>query len=235
MTLVGVTCDEQQLTDRRGSAQSRFYVSSAYVRAIEKVGAACVLLPFHEENAERLLVRIDALVVSGGDFDVPPDYYGQAVDAKCGRLKPERSAFERTLLEAALARDMPVLGVCGGMQLLNVVCGGTLHQDLSLRPDTGVHEQTAPTVEASHALQVQPGSRLAALTGRTQLPANSTHHQIVDRLGTGLVPAATAEDGVVEAIEHERHRFAVGVQWHPEAMATAEQLAIYRGLVAAIA
>ncbi|MEE8410834.1 MAG: gamma-glutamyl-gamma-aminobutyrate hydrolase family protein [Myxococcota bacterium] len=233
--LIGITCDFETITDRRGCPTPRYVVTEQYVRAIETAGADSVLLPHvGAERAVGLLEKLDGLVISGGDFDVPPDYYGEEPHEHIGRLLEERSAFERALLEEALRRDMPTLGVCGGMQLLNVVLGGTLYQDLRQRPDTGVHEQPEDRRRPFHSAAVVDGTLLSRICDRSTLEINSTHHQAVRDLGRHLIASAVAPDGVIEAIEHTEHRFVVGVQWHPEALDAPEQQAIYSALVGSL-
>ena len=130
---------------------------------------------------------------------------------------------ERRLLELAIERGVPVLGVCGGMQLLNVVRGGTLHQHLPAdRAGSLDHEQKTPRDQAAHAIAVEAGSFLARAKGSVEAFVNSTHHQAVKELGAGLVPTAFAPDGVIEACEDPAARFVVGVQWHPELMLATE-------------
>lgn len=234
MTLIGITCDRDTFTDSRGAPAPRFFCPESYVRAVAGAGADPLLLPSPlPERAADLLGRLDGIVVAGGDFDIPPSYFGEAPHPKLGRLQPERTASEAALLLTALARDIPLLAVCGGMQLLNVVQGGTLYQDLGSRPGTGAHEQPGDKRHPSHLVKVAPGSLLAKWCGGLELQVNSTHHQVIARVGSGLLVSGQAPDGVVEAIELSAARFAVGVQWHPEALASAEQLGLYRGLVAA--
>jgi putative glutamine amidotransferase len=225
---VGLTLD----VDRGGA---RYALEARYVDAVLAAGGLPILLPHAREAAGAYLALLDALVVTGGAFDVPPELYGETRRDACGALEPERTAFEKDLLEAALAARLPVLGVCGGMQLMNVVRGGTLHQDLPA--DTGVvgHEQPAPKDVPSHDAIVAPGTHLASLVGAGPLPVNSTHHQAVKEPGAGVLVSARAPDGVVEAIELPDLPFAVGVQWHPEAAVRHEprHAAIFRGLVQA--
>lgn len=225
---VGLTLD----VDRGGG---RYTLEARYVEAVLAAGGLPILLPHARDVAGAYLALLDALVVTGGAFDVPPELYGEARRDVCGALQPERTAFERDLVEAALAARLPVLGVCGGMQLMNVVRGGTLHQDLPA--DTGIagHEQPAPKDAPSHDVLVAPGTQLASLVGAGPLPVNSTHHQAVKEPGAGVLVSARAADGVVEAIELPDLPFALGVQWHPEAVARHEprHAALYRGLVQA--
>lgn len=231
---IGITCDFETITDRRGAPSPRFIVPAAYVSAVVKAGGDPLLLPHvAPDRAAAYLELLDGLVVAGGDFDVPPAYYGQDARPVLGKLLEERSAFERAILTLALERDLPVLGVCGGMQLLNVVLGGTLHQDLTERPGTGVHVQPHDKRQPAHPINVTAGSMLAQLTGSTSFGVNSTHHQIVNTVGSVLRASGIAEDGVVEAIESTRHRWAIGVQWHPEVLSAPEHAALYTGLVEA--
>jgi putative glutamine amidotransferase len=225
---IGVTLD----ADEGGR---RYELPRAYAEAVLAAGGLPILLPHAAEAAGAYLALLDGLVVTGGAFDVPPELYGEARRPECGPTKPERTAFERNLLEGALAARLPVLGVCGGMQLLNVVRGGTLHQDLARDAGISGHEQPPPKDVPSHAVAVAPGSLLAAVVGAGDLRVNSTHHQAVKDVGTGVLVSARAPDGVVEAIELPDLRFALGVQWHPEAVLRHEprHAALYRGLVAA--
>lgn len=225
---IGLTLDAD---DARG----RYELPRAYVAAVLGAGGLPILLPHARDAAAAYLALLDGLVVTGGAFDVPPELYGEARRRECGPLKAERTAFEKDLLEAALAARLPVLGVCGGMQLLNVVRGGTLHQDLVADAGIGAHEQSPPKDVPSHEATVVPGTQLAALVGPGVLRVNSTHHQAVKDPGAGVLVSARAPDGVVEAIELPDCPFALGVQWHPEAALHHEprHAAIYDGLVRA--
>jgi putative glutamine amidotransferase len=231
---IGITCDFETITDRRGAPSPRFIVPAGYVAAVANAGGDPLLLPHvGESRAEAYVDVLDGVVIAGGDFDIPPHYYGEAPRPKLGKLLEERSDFERAVLTLALKRNLPVLGVCGGMQLLNVVLGGTLHQDLSERDGTGVHVQPHDKREPAHPVVVTPGSLLAKLTGKDAITVNSTHHQIVNRVGPKLRATGIADDGVIEAIESGDYKYALGVQWHPEVLAAPEHAALYRGLVEA--
>jgi putative glutamine amidotransferase len=225
---IGLTLDADE-----GGA--RYELRASYVEAVLAAGGLPILLPHARDAAPAYLALLEGLVVTGGAFDVPPALYGERRRDACGPLKPERTAFEKDLLEAALAARLPVLGVCGGMQLLNVVRGGTLYQDLAADAGIRGHEQPAPKDAPSHVAAVVPGTRLAALVGQEPIPVNSTHHQAVRDPGEGVVVSARAPDGVVEAIELADLPFALGVQWHPEAVARHDprHRAIYRALVEA--
>jgi putative glutamine amidotransferase len=213
----------------------RYELQKSYVDAVLAAGGLPILLPHAQDAAAAYLALLDGLVVTGGAFDVPPELYGQARRPVCGTTRPERTAFEKDLLEAALAARLPVLGVCGGMQLMNVVRGGTLYQDLAADAGISGHEQPPPKDAPSHDAVVAAGTHLAALVGPGPLPVNSTHHQAVRDPGQGVLVSARAPDGVIEAIELPDQPFALGVQWHPEAVARHEprHAALYRGLVQA--
>jgi putative glutamine amidotransferase len=233
-SLIVITCDFETVTDRRGAPSPRFVAPLAYVTAIAKAGGDPILLPHVDpKRAEAYLAILDGLVVAGGDFDIPPRYYGEEPREGLGQLLEERSAFEHRLLTLALQRDLPVLGVCGGMQLLNVVLGGTLHQDLRYRPGTAVHVQPHDKRQPAHDVKVTAGSLLGRVTGAMSIAVNITHHQVVNAVGKTLTASGVAEDGVIEAIESPGYRYALGVQWHPEVLSNPERAAIYKGLVEA--
>lgn len=195
-----------------------FALRQNYADSIIGAGGLPVALPHAPvELIPAYLDQLDGLVVTGGAFDVDPALYGASERHPTVDLKTERTAFEWAITKEALARDLPVLGICGGQQLLNVVLGGTLIQHI---PDAVAeplaHEQPNPRDEAGHVVTVVTGSLLHRLVGTDSLDVNSAHHQSVDRAGAGVSISAVAPDGVVEAIEHPGYRFCLGVQWHPE-------------------
>jgi len=234
MIWIGVTCDFETIVDSRGAPAPRYILGEAYTTSILNAGAFPLMLPHGDlKLVPEILDKIDGLVISGGDFDVPPSYYGAAPKPGLGKLQPQRSDVERALIEGCLKKGTPLLGICGGMQLLNVVCGGTLHQDQAHRPDSLEHQQQNDKRETSHEVNVVPHSRLHQLTGATRLEVNSTHHQLLDAVGDTLEATGVAPDGVVEAIEWRGESFALGVQWHPESLPMEAHQNIYRGFVAA--
>lgn len=213
----------------------RYHLKRAYSDAVLAAGGLPLIAPY-DTPIEALLQLAQGLVVSGGAFDLPPETYGEERRPACGPANVARTEFERGLLEAALEARIPVLGVCGGMQLLNVVRGGSLFQDLpSEREGSLAHEQKLPKDQPSHGLELEASTMLASLCGASSKQINSTHHQALKEVGRDLVVTAKAPDGVIEAIEDPSLPFVLGVQWHPELMLETEpwNLGIYRGLVEA--
>ena len=197
----------------------------AYVRAIEAAGGRALLVPPSEDGIEETLDALDGLLFSGGS-DLDPETYGQEPHRETAGVRAARDRGELALLTAALERDLPVLAVCRGSQVLNVARGGDLVQHLPDVVGDEKHKHT-PGVFADHDVSVEPESRLGALLGE-RAPVKSHHHQGFGRLGDGLVPTAYAEDGTLEALEDPTKRFALGVLWHPEA---GEDAALFAALV----
>ena len=206
-------------------------------RILEAGGLPIVMPPLpggrDDEGLDQLVAMADALVLPGGGFDIDPRHYGEDVLPACGELKPERTDLEWGLLVRAEQKGIPILGICGGMQLMNVVRGGALFQDLpTQKPSPLLHTQTGSKKDPAHTVVVDGGSQLARISGVSgALPVNSTHHQAVKTLGRGLRASAHADDGVVEGLEDPSKAFFVGVQWHPESMDEAPHRAIYAALV----
>ncbi|MEA2157071.1 MAG: putative glutamine amidotransferase [Solirubrobacteraceae bacterium] len=190
-----------------------------YPDAIRRTGAVPVVIPPMDAAAiEPLLDGLWALCLSGGP-DLQPSVYGARAHASLGPTEPELDRFEIALVQAAEARDMPVLAICRGLQVLNVARGGTLTQDLpSERPSGIEHRQDEPASTPTHGVRVEPGSLTAACLGMHELYVNSFHHQAIDRLGDGLRAVGWAPDGVIEAVEASDRAFTVAVQWHAESM-----------------
>ncbi len=214
--LVAVTTTVLEKGGTYGRPQVVLYTS--YMRVLDGIGLAPVLLtPAHSPvSLQALLKACHGLVLTGGE-DVDPRRYGEDPIEALGSVLPERDAMETAALTMALERDLPVLGICRGCQVLNVFYGGTLYQDLPTQlPAAGTHEQDAPWGERAHGVRVEPGSRLDEIVGGQDLRINSFHHQAIKDLGHGLEVAAVADDGVIEAVEAEDRSWVIGVQWHPE-------------------
>jgi putative glutamine amidotransferase len=223
--LVGITTYTGQEVTWGAWTVSAALLPLAYVEAVEHAGGRALLVPPIRDSVEETLHALDGLVLSGGE-DVDPRLYGAEPHSETHASAPERDRAELALLGAALERDMPVLAVCRGSQVLNVLRGGDLVQHL---PDVLGHEQHkhTPGMFADHGVELRSGSRLAGILGE-RAPVKSHHHQGFGRLGAGLQAAAQAEDGTVEALEDPGRRFAVGVLWHPE---EGDDFALFRALV----
>jgi gamma-glutamyl-gamma-aminobutyrate hydrolase PuuD len=197
----------------------------AYVRQVEAAGGRAVIVPPSEEGIEETLDAVDGVLFSGGS-DIEPTEYGHEAHPETSGTRPERDRGELALLRAALDRDLPVLAVCRGSQVLNVARGGDLVQHLPEVVGDEKHKHT-PGVFADHEVEVEEGTRLASLLGE-RTAVKSHHHQGFGRVGDGLVEAAWAEDGTLEAVEDPSKRFALGILWHPE---EGEDAAVFRALV----
>ena len=230
--LIGVTTSELRPSGmatlrRQGEPDHpEMALGMTYLQAIERAGAVPVVLPPCVSDLESLIARLDGVCLSGGP-DLDPEAYGaRERHAELGPTEPSLDAFELALALAAVARGMPLLGICRGSQALNVACGGTLHQHVD------GHRQTAAATEPTHEVAVETGSRLHRITRSRRLAVNSFHHQAVDKLGEGLKVVARADDGTVEGIEGPGS-FTIGVQWHAETLYG--QLALFQALVRAAA
>ena len=195
----------------------RSYVNEDYVDSVVQNGGIPYIIPFNEneEVVKEQLLNVQGLILSGG-HDVDPHNYGEELEQKIGDVWPERDVFDMRLLKFAEENNIPVLGICRGMQIINVAHGGSLYQDLSYRKEkTLKHSQNQTPTLVTHTVKADPNSQIANILGKDKFLTNSFHHQLVKDVAPDFTVAAKCVDGVVEAIEN-KDASVIGVQWHPE-------------------
>lgn len=221
--LIGLTPDFRPAVKKpnnRGEEAS-LVIRERYVRAVRELGGLPIILPILPKAADRsrLLTTIDGLLITGSGPDIDPRLYGETQAASFPLMAEERARFEIDLTRAAVRKNIPVLGICGGLQLINVALGGSLVQDIGSDVGRGIpHRQTRPASRVSHRIRILRGSRLFELIGRETVSVNSSHHQAPKRVAPGLRINAMAPDGVIEGLEAPGRNFVMGVQWHPECL-----------------
>jgi putative glutamine amidotransferase len=230
--IIGVTLDSEE---PGGYSKLPWYaLRQNYCEAVVRAGGLPILLPHEPEQAAAYLDRIDGLVITGGAFDVDPSLFGASIRHATVKTKDKRTAFELAITKGAIERDLPILGICGGQQLLNVVLGGTLIQHIPDEVGAALpHEQPNPRTEPGHHVTVKKGTLLHRICGVDELAVNSAHHQAAKDVGPGVVVDAVAEDGVIEGIELPGKRFCLGVQWHPEYSISSGDTKIFDAFIAA--
>ena len=208
------------VTPMSNAREEKYVLKSAYMQMLEGLGALPVIMPLTTDEAvlERFLDLCDGLLLSGG-ADIDPVHYGEVNEGLCGSISPLRDEVELKLCRMAVDRDMPVLGICRGHQVLNVALGGTMYQDLKIQQGTSFeHMVPDPVGGMVHEVAIVPGSPLAELQGMESMMVNSRHHQAIRDAALGLAVQATSPDGVIESVYLPGKRFVWGVQWHPESI-----------------
>ena len=215
LPLIGITLDSEE---PGGYSKFPWYALRVnYCSSVSEAGGLPIPLPHAPELAEAYLDRISGLLITGGAFDVDPSLFGDQEKHSSVVTKGGRTTFEMAVTKGALERNMPVLGICGGQQLLHVILGGRLIQHIpDAVNDALAHEQPNPRDEAGHDVTVKEGTLLHRITGETGFPVNSAHHQAAENEPDGVIVNARASDGVIEGIEAPAYTFCLGVQWHPE-------------------
>ncbi len=230
--LIGITLDAE--APGAYSNLPWYALRENYCDCVTAAGGLPVALPHEPAQAEAYLDRLDGLVITGGAFDVDPAIFGAASRHPTVTTKDRRTAFELAATRVAVDRDLPVLGICGGQQLLHVVLGGSLIQHIPDEiADALAHEQPNPRDEPGHSVAITADTLLHRIVQTAQLQVNSAHHQAAKGEPTGVRINATAPDGVIEGIEARGKRFCLGVQWHPEYGVSAGDTAIFRAFTAA--
>lgn len=233
LPVIGFTLDAEK---PGGYSKMPWYaLRENYTTSVSDQGGIPLGLPHEPALFEHYLKLIDGLVITGGAFDVPPELYGQSTVHKTVTTKERRTAFEYAITKAALSANKPILGICGGQQLLNVILGGTLVQHVpeTYPQSTIAHEQPNPRTEPGHTILITEGTLLHRIIGQKEIAVNSAHHQAVATVGKDVVINAVAPDGVIEGIEYTKHPFCLGVEWHPEYHITPADTKIFTAFVVA--
>lgn len=216
--IIGITADVGE--------NNRQVLKDTYVKAVIHAGGLPMILPIGiEEEVQQIAGFIDGLLLTGGG-DIDPTLFGEEPHQRLGDVEPARDTVELELFKEVLALNKPILGICRGLQIINIAAGGNMYQDIYTQKEGELlqHSQKAPTFHASHFVQVEKGSLLESLAETTQIKVNSYHHQAVKDVPPPLKVSGVASDGVIEAIESTTHRFVLGVQWHPEALVQKEDV-----------
>jgi putative glutamine amidotransferase len=216
--LIGITVSRPETPD----GNKNLSISEAYVRSIESVGACPILIPLgiSAESLKSIIRQLDGILFSGGG-DIHPECYGGEMHPMVNRVDRDRDRVELDAIDQALSLGLPIMGICRGIQLINVAFGGSLYEDLTgQKPGAIQHDYSSemPRHYLAHPIQVTPGSKLAEITKKPELKVNSMHHQGIKDLGRGLQVNADALDGLIEAFEITGYPFGMAVQWHPECL-----------------
>ena len=216
--IIGITLDDEQ--PGHYSKFPWYAIRRNYLHSIEKLGGIPFPLFHSVKNIDEIFSLTDGIIITGGNFDIDPKLYGE--NNKNSRLiKHIRTNFEIDICNRCLIHNKPILGICGGEQLLNVVCGGSLIQNINdVELKTLEHEQVNPRNETSHTVEIHKNTKLFDILGQSEISVNSAHHQAINKLGKNLIINGIARDGIIESIEHKKHKWCIGVQWHPEFLIT---------------
>ena len=227
--IIGVTLDNEE-----SGSYSNFpwyAIRNNYLHSIEKFGAIPFPLLYAKKNLQNIFHLLDGLIITGGNFDIDPKKYGKKSQGS-RTIKDDRTSFEIAICKMFLRSSKPILGICGGEQLLNVVCGGTLIQDIK-KKKLIEHEQKNPRNETSHEVNIVKKTNLSKIIKKNKIMVNSAHHQAIDKLGKNLIINGYANDNIIESVEHIKHYWCMGIQWHPEFLITEDDKKIIKNFVKA--
>jgi putative glutamine amidotransferase len=228
--VIGITVDHEE---QGGYSQYPWVaLREHYSKAVVNAGGIPILLPPETDLIDHYSRMCDGILISGGDFDISPELYGDTGQHETVTTKDTRTRFELSLVRRFFELDQPVLGICGGQQLLNVALGGTLIQHIPDEIEKSLpHEQPNPRNETSHFVSIALGTLLGRTVKKSQIAVNSAHHQAVKAVSAPTIINAVAPDGVIEGIEHPGLRFCLGIQWHPEFEITEADTLIFSAFV----
>ena len=208
-----------------------FAIRDDYINSIINSNGLPLMLPSNHGLGDHYFKLIDGILITGGDFDIDPKLYGEKKGKNIVRVDKPRTDFEIKIARLALKKNKPILGICGGQQLLNVALNGSLIQHIT--KTTIKHEQTQPRNKVSHKVQVNLKSKLYEIVKKKEFRVNSAHHQAIKKIGKNLDINAIAKDGIVEGIESKKHKFFLGIQWHPEFLITNYDKRIFKAFIKA--
>lgn len=229
--VIGVVLDLEERGDY--SIYPYYVLRQDYFTAITKAGGIAVGIPVSTENIEDYIEELDGLLLPGGDYDIPPHTYGEDTVHETVVMKKDRIDFDITLTKKFLERDKPILGICLGEQLLAVLHGGRLIQDIEYELPDATEHYVEDRLKPAHEIEIKQGTLLHSILGVSTMNVNSHHHQAVKEEVEGFVVSARSLDGVIEAIEVPSKKFCVGLQWHPEHFAKEKELEIFKAFVEA--
>jgi putative glutamine amidotransferase len=230
--VIGITLDHE--TVQTYSKMPWYALRENYCTAVSSLGAIPLPLPHEVAFVAHYLDMIDGLMITGGAFDVSPALYGDDTTHEKTSLKENRTKFEWAITKGCVEQKKPILGICGGEQLLNVILGGTLIQHIPDSIENALeHEQKNPRTEPGHEVNVVEGTLLHRIVGKKSLHVNTAHHQAVGQPAPGAIINSTTSDGVIEGIELPSHPFCLGVQWHPEYHVDTSDKTIFEAFIAA--
>ena len=231
--IIGITLDSEE---PGGYSKFPWYaIRKNYLHSIETFGGMPFPLFHSLQNTKNIIPKIDAIIITGGNFDINPSIYGKK-NLNTRLIKNNRTKFEIEICELSLKKNIPILGICGGEQLLNVCFGGTLIQDIKKFDKKSLeHEQINPRNQTSHDVIIEKNTKLFKIVKQKRIKVNSAHHQAVHKLGRSLTISGKSKDGIIESIESNEHKWCIGVQWHPEFLITkADKLLILNFIKSAI-
>ena len=230
--VIGITLDYEETPSY--SAMPWYALRENYCASISRLGAIPLPLPHEVALVPHYLSMIDGLMITGGAFDVSPSLYGESSRHETVTLKERRTQFEWAITKGCVDAKKPILGICGGEQLLNVILGGTLFQHIPDSVENALeHEQKNPRTEPGHAVTIRDGTLLHKIVGKDTVHVNTAHHQAVAKPAPGAIINAATNDGVIEGIEFPDHPFCLGVQWHPEYHVDSADALIFEAFVKA--
>jgi len=229
--VIGITLD--CVEEGEYAATAWYAMRENYFGSIARAGGSPIALPHQPDLVDHYANLIDGLVLTGGDFDIPPSAYGAKEVHEKTITKENRTAFETAILNSAIKRNIPVLGICGGEQLICVVLGGTLIQHIPDEVENAVLHEVKDRDNPAHQVTIIEETMLHSIIGETEIGTNTTHHQAVLDPGPECIVSAIASDGVIEGIEYPDHPFCLGVQWHPEYESSAADTNILKAFIQA--